>query len=220
MPTYRFCYSVRGVSKFLSHLDLLKLFSRALMRAGLPTVYSEGFNPHPKITFGPPRGVGIEGLAEWGDLQLKAELPSAEVAARLNEALPQGVRVLSARLLADTPHPALMAVINLAAYSASLPADSQLLGELAAGIQKFTEADAWEITRVHPKKGPKQIDLKSGVSVLSLAGNNLLLEIPFREGGSVKPAEVLKAVMPAGMDYRLARTGLYIVDESGLRREP
>ena len=65
--TVRFVYQVTGVLKFLSHLDLLKLFNRALLRANLPVAYSEGFNPHPKISFGPPRGVGQEGLQEMGD---------------------------------------------------------------------------------------------------------------------------------------------------------
>ena len=70
----RFVYQVDGVLKFLSHLDLLKLFNRALLRASLPVAYSEGFNPHPKISFGPPRGVGQEGRRELGDLQLKEPL--------------------------------------------------------------------------------------------------------------------------------------------------
>lgn len=52
MTTCRFCFQVTGVLKFLSHLDLLKMFNRALLRAELPAAYSEGFNPHLKISFG------------------------------------------------------------------------------------------------------------------------------------------------------------------------
>lgn len=220
MATFRFCFSVTGVSKFLSHLDILKLFNRALLRAALPAAYSEGFNPHPKITFGPPRGVGIEGLAEWGDLQLKEALPPAEVQERLNRALPAGVRVLTTRLLDEAPRPALMAAINLAVYAAAVDADEAGRIRLAAGIKKFQQADSWEITRVHPKKGAKQLDLKAGVGALWLEGGELRLEIPFREGGSVKPLEVLRAVAPPDLDYKLARTGLYIVGADGVRREP
>lgn len=220
MATYRFSFAVRGVSKFLSHLDILKLFNRALMRAKLPVAYSEGFNPHPKISFGPPRGVGIEGLAEWGDLQLKEEIPTAEVLVRLNKALPQGVQVKSVRLLEDAPHPALMAIINLTCYEAEILGKEEALSELAAAIERFNSAERVEITRVHPKKGAKQIDLKAGVDRLELRGDRLYLDIPFREAGSVKPMEVLQAVMPDGADYRLARTGLYVLGADNQRQEP
>lgn len=219
MATYRFSFSVRGVNKFLSHLDILKLFNRALMRAGLPVAYSEGFNPHPKISFGPPRGVGIEGLAEWSDLQLKEELPTAEVLLRLNQALPPSVQVKSVRLLDDGPHPALMAEINLTCYEAEVLAGEAEIAALSVAIEKFNQSDSWEITRVHPKKGAKQIDLKAGVDRLELLGSRLYLEIPFREGGSVKPLEVLQAIMPEGADWRLARTGLYVLTDDE-RREP
>lgn len=220
MAAYRFCFRVCGVSKFLSHLDIIKLFNRALMRAALPVAYSEGFNPHPRLTFGPPRSVGIEGLAEWGELQLKEELPPEEVLRRLNAALPGGVQLQKARRLSDEPRPALMAEINQTAYAAEVFADEQELSRLAAAIEEFWAADKVEIVRHHPKKGDKTIDLKAGVDKLCLQGNTLLWEIPFREGGSVKPTEVLRAVLPPGAAYKAQRTGLYIVGADGVRREP
>lgn len=214
MTTCRFCFQVTGVLKFLSHLDLLKLFNRALLRAGLPAAYSEGFNPHPKISFGPPRGVGIEGLAEWGDLQLKEELPPQEVMARLNDALPHGVRVISARLLPPEPHPALMAAIRLSVYEAEFAPDVDLTA-LLERVQAFWQADKWEIERRHPKKGVRIIDVRRGVSKLELVDNRLTLEIPFAEAGAVKPLEVMQAVVPDNMTYRLRRVGLYAVNEAG-----
>lgn len=220
MATYRFSFSVRGVSKFLSHLDILKLFNRALMRAALPVAYSEGFNPHPKISFGPPRGVGIEGLAEWGDLQLKEELSTADVLSRLNKALPQSVQVKAVRLLEEGSHPALMAAINMTCYEAEILGDEAELTAVGKALAEFNRVEKWEITRHHPKKGDKQIDIKAGVDKLELCGSRLFLEIPFREGGSVKPLEVLQAIIPEETDYRLVRTGLYVIGTDDVRREP
>lgn len=214
MTTCRFCFQVTGVLKFLSHLDLLKLFNRALLRAGLPVAYSEGFNPHPKISFGPPRGVGIEGLSEWGDLQLKAELAPEEVMARLNAALPKGIRVTTARLLPPAPHPALMAAIRLSVYEAEFEPDADL-AVLSGRVQAFLRADKWEIERRHPKKGVKTIDLRRGVSALRLTDNKLRLEIPFTEAGAVKPLEVMQAIVPGNMTYRLRRVGLFAANENG-----
>lgn len=217
----RFVYQVSGVLKFLSHLDLLKLFNRALLRAKLPVAYSEGFNPHPKISFGPPRGVGQEGRRELADLQLKDEVAPDEVCRRLNLALPKNVRVLSAKVLPDT-EPALMAQINLAVYEAELPADlsAELRAELAAKTAAFLAADKIEIMRKRPKKRDKLIDLRSGVRTLVWQDNLLRLEIPFAEGGSVKPTEVLQYLLPPKLLYRLARLELLICGADGLRREP
>ena len=217
--TVRFVYQVKGVLKFLSHLDLLKLFNRALLRADLPVAYSEGFNPHPKISFGPPRGVGQEGWQELGDLQLREAVPPEEVCRRLNQALPAAVRVLQARLLFE-PGPALMAVINLAVFEAEFPAADPLLPQLATNVQAFWAADKLEIVRYHPKKRPKTIDLRAGVQLLELAENRLHLEIPFAEGGSVKASEVLQQLLPAGLPCRLARAGLFVQNAAGERSLP
>ncbi len=219
MMTLRFAYSVSGVVKFLSHLDVLKLFNRALMRAALPVAYSEGFNPHPKISFGPPRGVGIEGCCEWGDIVLKEEMSPEEFCSRLDAALPKGIRMISAREL-ELPSKALMAVITLTTYEAELPHDEVVLDAVAARLAAFAAAEKVEIVRHHPKKGDKTIDLKSGISSVALSDNRVILEIPFTEGASAKPMEVLQYIIPAGVEYRTARTGLYVWDADGKPQLP
>lgn len=227
--TLRFAYEVRGVVKFLSHLDILKTFNRALLRAGLPVAYSEGFNPHAKISFGPPRGVGQEGLREYCDLQLKegVELTVAEVCERLNSALPKGMRVLEGRFLDPAERkPALMAEINLAVYEAGFSDIDEKAWEYLRGrLAEFAAADKVEVVRHHPKKRDKVVDLKAGVGKLELDGNNgkerLVLEIPFGADGSVKPAEVLDwLVDDRNIGYQLTRVELLVVDEDGGRRRP
>lgn len=220
MATFRFSFSVTGVLKFLSHLDLLKLFTRSLLRAGLPVAYSEGFNPHPRISFGPPRGVGIEGMAEYCDLQLQRELPPEEIIEKLNKALPDAVRVQGGRMLNEGPTPALMAVINLTEYEVICEENAELLAKLAANVQAFAEAYKLEIVRVHPKKGEKLIDIKAGVSLLEMQGNRLKLEIPFNAEGAVKPMEVIGAIMPPDLAYKTVRKQLWVVDNNGERHLP
>lgn len=220
MATFRFSFSVTGVLKFLSHLDLLKLFTRSLLRAGLPVAYSEGFNPHPRISFGPPRGVGIDGMAEYCDLQLQRELPPEEIIEKLNKALPDAVRVQGGRMLNEGPQPALMAIINLTEYEVICEENAELLAKLSANVQAFTTADKLEIVRIHPKKGEKLIDIKAGVSLLEMQGNRLKLEIPFNAEGAVKPMEVIGAIMPPGLAYKTVRKQLWVVDANGERSLP
>src|SRR5690242_15350351 len=56
--------------KFISHLDLMKVFERAIRRARLPIAYSQGFNPHPGMVFGLPLSVGVTSDAEYGDFEI------------------------------------------------------------------------------------------------------------------------------------------------------
>ncbi len=84
--------------KFISHLDLMKVFERAIRRARLPIAYSQGFNPHPGMVFGLPLSVGVTSEAEYGDFDITDDsLSMNEFAQRLNAQLPQGLEILSAK---------------------------------------------------------------------------------------------------------------------------
>lgn len=84
--------------KFISHLDLMKVFERAIRRARLPIAYSQGFNPHPGMVFGLPLGVGVTSEAEYGDFEITDdEMSAQEFADRLNLQLPKGMEVLAAK---------------------------------------------------------------------------------------------------------------------------
>ena len=84
--------------KFISHLDLMKVFERAIRRARLPIAYSQGFNPHPGMVFGLPLSVGVTSDAEYGDFEVTDdELSINEFVQRLNAQLPQGLEILSAK---------------------------------------------------------------------------------------------------------------------------
>ena len=106
-------YEKVGPARFISHLDLLRTFGRAARRAGLPLAFTQGFNPHPKITFAAPLAVGISGEAEFADLELTEKIPAPFVARALSDALPEGLRVLEVRQLKGAG-PALMAMVRSA----------------------------------------------------------------------------------------------------------
>ena len=62
--TWAFAFSVTGDLRFISHRDTIRVFQRALARASLPVRYSEGFNPHPRLSLPLPRPVGVASEAE------------------------------------------------------------------------------------------------------------------------------------------------------------
>lgn len=82
--------------KFISHLDIMKVFERAIRRSGLPIAYSKGFNPHPQMVFGMPLSVGMTSSGEYADFDLASDIEPQVFMQRLNEALPEAIRVTAA----------------------------------------------------------------------------------------------------------------------------
>jgi radical SAM-linked protein len=97
---YRLAFTKTGRARFLSHLDLSTTLLRALARARLPILFSEGFHPHPKISFAFATPVGMESLEEYADIQSEV-LPenTDELLGRINACLPDGVKIILLRAL-------------------------------------------------------------------------------------------------------------------------
>jgi len=94
MRNIRIFFEKRGRAKYISHLDLMRAMSRAVRLAALPIWYTEGFNPHPYLSFPLPLPLGQEGLREAMDLRLLEDMPFDEIARRMDDALPMDLRVL------------------------------------------------------------------------------------------------------------------------------
>ncbi|MCL2495135.1 MAG: TIGR03936 family radical SAM-associated protein [Oscillospiraceae bacterium] len=96
MQNTRIWFSKRGRAKYISHLDLMRAMSRTVRRAGLPIWYTEGFNPHPYLSFALPLPLGQEGLREAMDIRLLEDMPLDEIARRFDGVLPEGIEILGA----------------------------------------------------------------------------------------------------------------------------
>ncbi len=82
--------------KFISHRDLMRVFQRAIRRAEIPMTYSQGFNPHMKISWGQALKVGATSDGEYAELQIEHWVRPREIADKLNQTLPPGIAVLDA----------------------------------------------------------------------------------------------------------------------------
>lgn len=94
MSKIRLKFSKSGPSVFLSHLDLMRTFSRAFNRAGIVMRHSEGFNPHPYLSIAHPLPVGSIGEAELLDSEILQDC-TPDLPERLNAALPDSIRVIA-----------------------------------------------------------------------------------------------------------------------------
>ena len=80
-------------ARFISHLDLMRLFQRAFKRAGLPLTHTQGFNPRPSVSIALPLSLGAESNCELLDFDLESPVPPERIRDRLNAALIDGIRV-------------------------------------------------------------------------------------------------------------------------------
>ncbi len=94
MREIRIRFSKTGQAKYISHLDINRAFSRALTRAKINLWYTEGFNPHPFMSFSLPLSLGVESLCESVDIRILDDISDAEIKDRLNAVLPEGIRIV------------------------------------------------------------------------------------------------------------------------------
>lgn len=94
MREVRLRFSKTGRLKYISHLDINRAMSRALKRAQIPLWYTEGFNPHPYMSFSLPLSLGVESLCESVDLRIISDITNDEIKNRLNNVLPQDIKIV------------------------------------------------------------------------------------------------------------------------------
>jgi hypothetical protein len=99
-PTWRmlFSFTKKGAAMFLPHLALIEVFSMAFLRSGIPILYSQGFNPGPRLEIASPLSIGIEADTEIAaiDIDTGVSCDAASFQEALNQKLPQGIRVTGA----------------------------------------------------------------------------------------------------------------------------
>lgn len=95
MHAVRLNFSKTGRAIYISHLDINRMMTRAVRRAGLPMWYTEGFNPHPYLTFALPLSLGQSSDCEYMDIRIEGDMSGEEIMNRLNASLPEGVKIMS-----------------------------------------------------------------------------------------------------------------------------
>ncbi|MEK6672220.1 MAG: TIGR03936 family radical SAM-associated protein, partial [Nitrospirota bacterium] len=94
-------FSKTGVMRYLSHRELMTTITRALRRADIPLVYSQGFHPSPKVSFGPPLNVGLSGLREYLDMEVRPDCLKLDLENTINRHLPEGIKIQGVNLLPE-----------------------------------------------------------------------------------------------------------------------
>lgn len=183
-------YAKTGRLRFTSALDLGRVFERALRRAELPIAYSEGFSPHPKVSFPDALPLGYASTGEYVELTFAVGLHIETVVARLDAALPDGLSVEDAVEVGDG-QPKLASLLRASLWS--LEWDDAVPG-LAAACEALLVADALPVARQR-KGDPIEVDLRPAIASLCTSPDERALRCVLHAvEPPVRPTELLLAL--------------------------
>ena len=185
-----------GEVKYISHLDLIRLWQRAIHRARLPLAYSEGFSPHPRISLAAPLPIGVTSEAELMDVYLVRPVSAHFFPGVLSQQLPPGIEIQQAHPIAPNQS-SLQAQVRFAEYRVTV-ATEKGKAEAEAAISGLLSAEhlPWQHYR---DTGPRNYDLRALISDLWLAEwhdsyGTIGMRLRCDSGGSGRPEQVSLAL--------------------------
>jgi len=207
---FRVHYEKSGAARFTSHLDLVRIFDRGLRAARVPMAYSQGFNRHAKIAYGPPLSLGASSAAEYFDLELSQ--PCAwDAILKLNEVLPEGVRIVDGRPFQRNVD-SLMSSIARADYRVRLT-DSLLdrltrgedlhrvREELLRNASALLDASEWLVTKPGHAAAAKTVNARGAVAGIQFEGAEpnpaILISSRLHAPGYLRPDLLVKSLLPS-----------------------
>jgi radical SAM-linked protein len=207
----RIRFTKLGKIRWTSHRDIARMYERALRRTQLPMAYSGGFSPRPKISFGLALPTGGESLAEYLEMDLVEDVPTAGLAERLSAALPGGLDVVA---VAETDgRVSLQQDVTSCSWQIKVPSSA----DLPARVESALSATELVVSRVR-KGHTTEDDIRPAIKHLVVSDDQLVCELATQPRG-LRPAELLVAlgIEPTAGDVR--RTHQWI-ERDGARREP
>jgi len=212
-----------GLVRFMSHLDNNRVFGRAIRRANLPVVYSLGFHPHQKLSFGPPLPVGYSSESEFLDIQIDGSCSREEIDA-LAQMLPGGFSIYDYKLIFSKA-PAISTLLNRAVYTIRGNfGDPDLLYRRMDEVLSRDSVIAVRTTR----EGGKKVDIRPAIYRLDLHRGDtesvIEMELGLGQGGYAKPNEVLDVLNifepEQIISFHFHRKMLHYRDEQGTCLDP
>jgi len=178
-----------GVMKYVGHLDMMRYFQKAIRRASIPIVYSEGFSPHQIMSFAAPLGVGMESKGEYMDIEVTSLEGIEGGIKRLQETMVEGIEILSLKKLPDSEKSA-MSQVKRAAYWIVQREGKIFFPEK---IKEFYMCQEEIIVTKQTKRSEKIIDIKPMIYKMEELKEGLYMEVAAGSAENIKPEVVLKA---------------------------
>ena len=211
MKNVRIWFKKDNECRFISHLDLNRVMLRTVFRAKLPIWYTEGFNPHPFITFPLPLSLGFRGETECMDVRfLDEDFDLAKVSDIMNPYLPDGIRVYNATECKMKP-----GEIAFAKFSARLYSDVLTDAQLKAELCELMLLDEYLVPK-KTKSGIKDINVSEYLKLIEINpdSENLMISatLPAGSTNNVNIQLLIKALesyVKSEVYYDITRHGVF-----------
>ena len=209
----RVWFTKTGRARYISHLDLNRCMSRAIHKAQIPLWYTEGFNPHPFMTFALPLSLGIDGVKESMDIRLMEEVDKDKLIEGINSGLPSDIRIY------DVTSPVMKpGKIAFAAFDIAVEPEDRTASELEGTLRALLAQETITVKK-RSKSGIKDVDIKPFLDVRALRtdGNAVKFTamLPAGSTQNVNPQLLFDALENfCGIRFyaRMVRTNLYDKD--------
>jgi len=196
MQRIRIRFSRGEALKFISHLDIMRLWQRALHRADIPLAYTEGFSPHPRISLAAPLAVGVTSEAELMDVFCSKWVSPHSFTAAVSQQLPSGIEISQVHMVAPTL-PSLQSQVSHTEYEVETETDKDQAAIKAALASLLSlEELPWHHQR---DTGTRNYDLRALIDDLWLVGwrrghCTIGMKLRCDSSGSGRPEQVAAAL--------------------------
>ena len=185
---YRCYYSRLGTAAHFGHLELVKIFHRAIRRTGVRVKYSKGFHPSMKLSFDNPLPVGMESEEEFFNLHMELKADPEGFVEKLNMFLPESLKVLSCVPWALLPKKKGSGGVR---YHIFLDGH----GVTQMEIDEFMALSDFEIQETSFKGKVRRTDLRRSTLALALRDRSIIeMELIPYQDRTVRPAQILTQV--------------------------
>jgi len=210
-----FEFGKKGRLRYISHLDLQRFMMRALRRTDLPVAYSQGFNPHPQMSFASALAMGWSSDVELMDVRLTESVDPQHALDQMSAALPPEMPVHRCRMV-DDRHPALMAQLAMADYRIAVSGGDA--GRIIDAVPAYLAEETVMAVR-KTKSGEKEVNIRPLTVALSAEDDALCARLMLTPEDTLKPDLLLGVLAERGgaVDYEGAifRTALLGRGEQG-----
>jgi radical SAM-linked protein len=195
-------FEIRGLARFLSHAETLRVFQRACARANLPVKFSQGFNPHPRMSLTLPRPVGVEAEDECLTARLFDEQgwntdTTAEIQDHLSAQLPQGFDLK--RLTLMKANTSIQPESAQYALTLTLEAHRVKGDHVRARAEAFLARDKEVMERAGgeeagDRRQGRQVDVRPFVRNIRCEGSDIVVDYGVSNAGTIRVEEVLRVL--------------------------
>jgi len=199
MKCLRIRYTKLGKIRFIGHRDVARIWERTLRKANIPVLYSQGFSPHPRISFGLALPTGFESEAEYVDVYLGEDyflddFDEKIIQENINKALPFGMNVLAVGIV-STSGDSLQQAVDTCVWEVRVSGTN--VKEFKEIRQKLFSSDSLKIER--ERKGKVLVeDVRSQVHSMDITEEHIDGVTIITELGTkprvLRPTDLLKRI--------------------------